>query len=296
MCIIVAKPKGAKVPKRKHLRNCELTNRDGIGVMYQREGDKLVTIKKDFHNASALHKWLTNHIQPEDTCVIHFRLATSGKTDFGNRHPFPITRKKEYLRKINMRCKKAVVHNGVLLQYSGHKKYSDTQKFTLMLLADPHIKECLHEEATQELIEGYIGRDKLAILDNEHGLHLIGTFIENKGCYYSNSGYTNRTHTYKSTGHTCYCEVCHKKLATRYINTDEDGWINVCWVCKEEHEAFEMYKENLDAEEKVGKEETTDIIPLRACDFCAKPKVDVSYNKLWGAYLCEECETMAKYQ
>ena len=124
MCMIVVKDKGVKLPKDEYLKNGASKNSDGIGICYRKKGEKKVTIKKDFKDVNALNKWLKENIGEEDQLIIHFRLATSGKRDAGNRHPFPITENKLLLRKNNLKKRFAVAHNGVINKYYGsNQKY-----------------------------------------------------------------------------------------------------------------------------------------------------------------------------
>ena len=232
MCVIVAKPQGKDVPNREILANCEKSNPHGIGIMYYKADKPMVHIKKDFRNAGSLHNWLKQNITKEDTLVIHFRYATSGKVDKGNRHPFPITRNKSLLRRTELICQRGVVHNGVLSQYGGHHKYSDTQKFTVDILADPKIKRNLGSKAVIKLIREYINGDKLAILANQQ-LILIGEFIEDKGILYSNTTYKTTRYRYFTLDDTKdVVDTMEDTLHSEY--EDEDDYVAFCDMCNAE--------------------------------------------------------------
>jgi predicted glutamine amidotransferase len=190
MCLIIVKPKDIELPSDYHIRVADSNNDDGIGVMVKFTDKARVFIKKDFKTAVEFTEWMKTNVKKEDIMVIHFRWATSGKNDMGNRHPFPITKNRELLRKTELFCGWAVVHNGVLTEYSGHKKYSDTQKFTLDILASQAIKDNLRDKTVQKMIESFIGSDKLAILNEDGTLIKIGNFTKDTdGCYYSNDTY-----------------------------------------------------------------------------------------------------------
>jgi len=190
MCLIIVKPENVALPKSKYLSNAQDRNSDGIGAMFWKSGGNKVEIKKDFKGLREFKRWLKETITPEDVLVIHFRFATSGNVDVGNRHPFPVTHNKKRLRTPELNCSLAMVHNGVLSKYSGHKKYSDTQKFILDILAEPRVKESIMESRTmQRLVRSYIDGDRLALLNESGAYLLLGEYIKEDGIYYSNDGF-----------------------------------------------------------------------------------------------------------
>ena len=136
MCLIAIKRQGIGLPDKTKLENGYKNNPDGVGIAILRNNKNQIYIKKDFKDFEVFYKWAKNNIGIADLAVIHFRLATSGKVDIGNRHPFPITQNKILLRKSSLFCNFAVAHNGILSDYSiKDKKFSDTQKFILDILA-----------------------------------------------------------------------------------------------------------------------------------------------------------------
>ncbi len=189
MCLIVVKPKGEKLPLERYLKNGADKNADGIGVSYWKVGEDEVHIKKNFKNIESFLNWMNQTIKEEDALVIHFRLATHGLKDKGNRHPFPITYNKKLLRETELTCQMAVSHNGILTQYDSDQTYSDTQKFVVDILADEAIKNNLDSPAVQKLIDEFLNRDRLAILKKDGLIQLFGEFEEEDKLYYSNTGY-----------------------------------------------------------------------------------------------------------
>ena len=189
MCLIVVKPKGANLPQAYHLREGEKNNKDGIGVAYWKQNTNEVHIKKNFVDITEFLEWMPANITIEDALIIHFRFATSGLKDEGNRHPFPITKNKELLREVELVCQQAVAHNGVMTSYSGHAKYSDTQKFVIDILADEKIKNNLDSEAVRKLIASFLDGDRLAVLDSNGSLYILGEWVKESDIYYSNSQY-----------------------------------------------------------------------------------------------------------
>lgn len=194
MCLIAVKTPGVDFPQEKYMLHAETRNSDGIGIMYWKNGSSEVNIKKNFINAKHMISWCKENIAKEDSLVIHFRFATHGLKDIGNRHPFPITKNTELLRKPELVCQIAVAHNGVISSYGHHQKFSDTQKFILDILADESIKTNLHSEAVIKLINTFIDGDKLAILHNNGDIQMFGNFEKEEDIYYSNSGYKPYTY------------------------------------------------------------------------------------------------------
>jgi len=242
MCLIISKPKGVALPIKKHLVEAEKNNPDGIGIAYYKNNG-IVRIKKTFRNVHSLYKFLKANITAEDILLIHFRIATSGKVDKGNRHPFPITLNKQLLRKEELSCRFAVAHNGVISQYGGHKKYSDSQKFIIDILANKRIKYNLLDRSIQKLICSYISPDRLSILTYEGNLILLGKHIEDKdGCFYSNDSYeeidtkwlteiteyNRKSKRYETKDEYAQCEYCGKWADT--IETMKNGE-RICEEC-----------------------------------------------------------------
>lgn len=203
MCLIVAKSSGVKIPYIKYLRNANAYNPHGIGIAYWKNKHNEVIIKKDFEDVELFIKWFKKHIRKSDACVIHFRFATSGLVDNGNRHPFPLTRSGEIIRRQNFKCKIAVAHNGVVSQYSNYSnksqdknKFSDTQLFIMDILQDPLIKQNLENKTIKKLLEDFVGNDKLAFINNNGNIIRFGDFKQSRGIYYSNESYKEETHRY----------------------------------------------------------------------------------------------------
>lgn len=245
MCIIITKKQGIELPNKNTLKNCEENNPHGCGIALWKQGRKEVYIKKDFKNYKKLYNFLIDNVKKEDVLIIHFRIATDGLIDKGNRHPFPLTKNIKLLRKINLLCNYAVAHNGILNRWSGHEKYSDTQKFIFNVLSEPLIKNNLQNKTIQELITGYLGKDKLAILTCEGNLYLFGDWIEeNNGLLFSNDGYQREkillyNYDYKkylgyknNKKYNNKCEFCSNEAIIKYKEI---------WLCKKCYWLFEDY-------------------------------------------------------
>lgn len=261
MCVITVKDYGVNLPEEKSLRNCYSKNRDGIGVAFKKKDKQFIFIKKDFKNFKTFYGWMKNNITPEDLLVIHFRFATHGLVDKGNRHPFPITRNIKLLRSLNLKTRYAVVHNGIL-DYRNHRKLSDTQKFIIDILSSEKIKNNLKNKTIQKLITSFIGEDKLAILSMEDGLILFGNYIKHSdGCLYSNKGY-------EDIPIRKYYEVKSEK------SSDKVYWNNsgIKYIVEEDINKDNPYK-------AIGK----------FCELCFSYNKNVRYYADWSVVCCKEC-------
>jgi len=191
MCIIIAKPQGAKMPKEDIFKRCFERNPDGSGLAYYREGDKSIRIVKGFMDYPSLLKSIRRLcLGRKDACLFHFRLATHGLADEGNCHPFPISDKISELRNRRINVNIAVAHNGIFSDMPQHNTLSDTQKFIRLILSHDSIKDNITDGAVRELLKGYCGSSsRLAFITNKGEIVTIGNWVKDKGIYYSNEGF-----------------------------------------------------------------------------------------------------------
>jgi len=199
MCLIVAKAKGVSLPNDEHLRNGYSGNSDGAGICYWKKETNKVIIKKDFVNVEHLIFWLRKHIEKEDSLIVHFRNATCGLVDEGNRHPFPLTKDEKVIRKVSMNCDLAVAHNGVMYGFNSKMgDLSDTQNFIMTILSDKMVRKNIYKnDVLQKLIVEMIGSyNKLTFLNKDGSLLFLGEFVKEKvdsgEIYYSNRSYETR--------------------------------------------------------------------------------------------------------
>lgn len=297
MCLITVKPIGVELPKPEHMINGERSNSDGIGCAYWKTGTTEVVIKKDFKHIEEFVQWLYSSIKPEDSIIIHFRYATSGLKDEGNRHPFPLTKDGELLRKTNLICTSAVAHNGVLTDYSGHAKYSDTQKFIMDILSDEAIKNNLASSAVRRLLSEFIGTDRLAFIMNNGEIYVFGTFIKEGGILFSNLGYKNtfyRLGRQSGYGYETNYDLLEHQYQPNFGNVNNnnakigkqtEGMIDTCDNCGKK--TFVRYYEDPDLPD-------TYLFLCKKCRKLArKGKLDIKKeDKDEGRVQCESCHEL----
>jgi hypothetical protein len=303
MCLIAVKKCGANLPKDEHLLEAEIRNKDGIGVAFWKPGTSEVVIKKDFKDSLELIVWLKCNIHQEDACIIHFRFATHGLIDMGNRHPFPITKNTELLRKTSLVCQSAMAHNGTIDGYE-HKKFSDTQKFVLDILSDETVKNNLENDAVRKLLSGFLGGDRMSILKNDGTIYLFGNWITEGDIVYSNSGYKpyiapvyNYSSSYQgnfgrptsknSEIYVDVCDGCNKNKSLKFIFLDEadDTGVALCKSCRKQY--------------KKGKLKIGEYSGIKSEQKSEKIVHDFLYDDLdgnLGQKQCEGCHTIVNRQ
>ena len=279
MCLIIVKPKDINLPTEKILQTASVRNKDGIGIAYWKKDATNVHIKKDFKDFGVFHKFLTENITLQDSCIIHFRLATHGLVDEGNRHPFPVVQNKELIRTVELDCDCAAAHNGVLTQYSrlDDKELSDSQRFILDILGDPTVIGNVKSLAIQKLINEFLNRDKLALLFSDGDYLLFGDFTTTLGNHYSNQYSIT---TYDTTGYGY-----NRSLWNRQSHWDESPLPAIGFQIPRVNEASPIDK-NLGINSCIGK-----------CDGCYQEKLLrlwESSDKLAIYLLCKSCRKKAK--
>lgn len=202
MCLIVAKPKGIRMPKGKKLRQWFNSYPDGFGIAFQYQNRvRLLKGAMDVEQMFVLIDKMRHSLNGNNTnnidIVFQFRLAVTGSVCPKYCHPFPITCNQQELDSLDTITNAAIAHNGVISEYNplynvnylGRKQLgkdiNDAQEFIKDYLVD--LGEDLWHPPVQKLIEVHTN-SKFALLSNK-GIAFIGDFIEDNGCWYSNSGY-----------------------------------------------------------------------------------------------------------
>jgi hypothetical protein len=298
MCVIALKLEGVKLPTDDHLRNCELRNRDGIGIALHRKNATEILIKKDFKDVEILISWLKENVKPEDTCMIHFRFATHGLKDEGNRHPFPITKNKEMMRQTELVCQMAMVHNGVISQYGTETKFSDTQQFVMDILAEEAIKNNIGVPAVQKLISNYIEKDRLAIMLNAGMVWMWGEWIKVDDIFYSNDSYeapkwiwtqeNKKNYSgFKNYSYKDNCDGCGKHTHVLLIEGKETQYWSLCKKCRK---LFYKGKLELTIGKSLNKfDNKPDLNAEKQCESCYDWIENDKILTYYGAKICQKC-------
>ena len=193
MCIICAKPQGAKLPTEETLRAMFTHNPHGAGFMYARNGR--VEIRKGFMTYADFTQALrhTLDVIGEDaSLVMHFRITTHGGTCPENTHPFPMTADIAEMRRTSSSARVGVAHNGIIRTVTPRTAdVSDTMEFIASVLTPVARKNpsWYNVPRTVRNIEKCINGSRLAVMLASGEIVRIGTWIEHDGCWYSNDSY-----------------------------------------------------------------------------------------------------------
>ena len=115
-------------------------------------------------------------VQDNHTMLIHFRIATHGKVELSNCHPFKLNNKM------------AIIHNGIISGYgSKTENLSDTKDFINKVIGNITYK-IWKNPSFRELVGMGIGSSKLVILDNEERYYIIN---EDKGEWVNGVWFSN---------------------------------------------------------------------------------------------------------
>ena len=186
MCIIAMIPAGKQINKNT-LENMTNNNPDGSGIAWIQ--DNKIKTYRTMDNNKFINKALEiqSKFCKESDILIHCRIATSGKTDLDNCHPFKISNDTVF------------AHNGVLNCVDATDKVSDTRMFNKALLKQLK-PEFLDNVSTRKLIGEIIGSDKLAFLTVNPKLKR-NTYIINRDLgkkenrvWFSNSSYEEKAY------------------------------------------------------------------------------------------------------
>lgn len=202
MCIIAVKPRGKEVPSDSILRQMFTRNPDGAGIMYASLEHKVVISKgfmtfDDFHAEVERIKSITDTV--EVPMVFHFRIKTHGVKDETNTHPFPISDKVEHLKALDVTAPIGVAHNGIINSVDATDDLSDTMVYIKDVLSPlKSLAKYLNKgekfiDKYEGLIKATIGVSRLAFLEGDGTVTMLGSFVEDNGIYYSNSTYKTYT-------------------------------------------------------------------------------------------------------
>lgn len=177
MCLAIYKPMGKQVCWDA-LEEGFSSNKDGAGFAYVRNGR--LHIHRGLFSFDAFRSAFMPFV--DDQAVIHFRLATHGKKDKKNCHPFRIT---------DNLC---VIHNGILPIKCNHDKdMSDTWHYANLIFKplaerDP---EFYIRDDIMFMGEAAIGSNKLVFLDANGGFSI---WNDEMGHWDDDIWYSNRSY------------------------------------------------------------------------------------------------------
>ncbi len=173
MCDIIYKPAEQQIYK-KTLKKVWDMNSDGAGLAYNQNGR--VLIDKGYMTFKEFWKALKPH-QDKDL-IIHFRWSTSGITNKGQTHPFPLSQNNRILTARKLVCHYALAHNGIMQSF-GNKKVSDTMDFIKRILQGARFNQKMM------LLNYKVDRSNCFALLTGQKIYLLGDFTDVEGCLHS---------------------------------------------------------------------------------------------------------------
>ena len=190
MCIICVSKSGICQPDESTIRTMFHRNPHGAGYMFARDG--WVTIHKGFMNLDDyLQAIREEHFTANDSVVYHFRISTQAGVSPEMTHPFPLSNRPARLRKLDLRCRVGVAHNGVIPLTSdpSNERYSDTAIFITDHLS--HIIRRRADLRDQRVLDSIfqIAQSRFAIMDGGGYIATVGKFIDERGLLFSNASY-----------------------------------------------------------------------------------------------------------
>ena len=190
MCIICISKSGVRQPGEAAIRAMFNRNPHGAGYMFARDG--WVTIRKGFMDLDDyLQAIRAEHFTTSDSVVYHFRISTQAGVNPEMTHPFPLSNQPARLRKLDLRCRIGVAHNGVIQLTSdpSNDRYSDTAIFiTDYLTRMIHRRADLRDRRVLSSVF-QIAQSKFAIMDGGGYVATVGEFVNEGGLMFSNYSY-----------------------------------------------------------------------------------------------------------
>lgn len=221
MCIIIAKNKSDRLPTIEELKNSFEYNSDGAGFMYVDNG-KVIIDKGYMYESDFLKRYselCDKYNNFKDKClVVHCRIGTSSSNTAKNTHPYPITYKESELHKTYFECELGMAHNGIIHDYTpkwNKPTTNDTQEFILKYVY-PLYDKWSDFYKNKFILKGLkeITGSKLAFLDKDDNLYLVGDFTEDNNLMFSNTSYRHYSYSYSGSSTNTY----HYKGSTYTTN------------------------------------------------------------------------------
>lgn len=251
MCIAILND-GKKLSYNE-LYNSYENNNQGCGLLYAAEG-KLRTFKTfDF---SQLYSEYNRVYETTDSPILlHFRIATSGKHNTENLHPFLVSENIGF------------VHNGVFSGI-GDKFHSDTYYFCEYLKEFSGKMLLDFNSFLYELLESYCGENwsKLIFLNNLGEYRIVN---ESAGTWENGNWFSNNSH--KKINDYVFAGSKKVKKSNLILNSNSNLENEYNWVDDPYY-----YSET---EETEG----------QFCDLCGQ-SIKTKYSYMYGGYICQNCE------
>ena len=169
MCIIICKPAGVKLPPMAILNRCATLNPHGFGFATKDRIYKTLSFEE--------FKRALKTIRKEETAILHFRYATHGSVKEANCHPFR-----------DDETGVSFAHNGIL-NIEPYEDMTDSETAFRGLLVPKIKRHGLDSKEHIDAVYRVIGGSRFAFIDSKGEYRLYGSFIQHRGCWYSNRNF-----------------------------------------------------------------------------------------------------------
>jgi hypothetical protein len=253
MCIAILNRKATLT--KKTFRNCWDANPDGAGLCYF-DGER-VQIFKELKSYKLFFNEYSNVRKkfPDIDIAIHFRIATHGRVNLTNCHPFRINKRAGF------------IHNGMINNLERSADFSDTYLFNETILKKLPAN-FTNNGALLELIGGYIGASKLVIINGPVSVIVNEDFGHwDGGNWYSNKSYQDRP-VYKAAP-----KVTTHKSADAYT-----------WKPAKNYSLWggsEYFEDDF--------VQVNDTRAAASCECCREETDAASYNYEYNLFMCGKC-------
>lgn len=194
MCIVVIKNKGVDLPEYDVLKNCFQNNPDGSGFVINRSNKNY--IYKGFFTFNGFYNaFQSMNPSKNDIIIFHFRIATHGKVNAYNCHPFPIQKNFKNMKKtFYITDSNVLIHNGKLDIQIKNNKYSDSMHFAKKLYGFDYKKNKNIIEFLIRPTQYNLKGNRIVIMNNYGNIEKFGTgWIQKNGIFYSNNSFNKKT-------------------------------------------------------------------------------------------------------
>lgn len=178
MCVIIVKPAGVKMPEEYVLKAAYKANPHGCGFVSDNHFVKTMSFNVFMRELSK--------VETDESCIIHFRLATHGSIKKANCHPF-------------VKDDVFFAHNGIL-NIAPIGDLTDSETALIKVVHPAIVKYGWGSKEADKIINGLTGGySKFAIM-KDGDLKLYGDFIKQPdGCFYSNLRFRVYLNPYESS-------------------------------------------------------------------------------------------------
>lgn len=221
MCVIVHKPSGETVSKQT-LADMWRANPHGAGLAYLTEYG--ICVDKGLMTLAELERSL-DELGPQPDVVFHLRVATHGRINRGQTHPFVIAQEIGQAKglKLDDYHHAVVFHNGVISGF-GDDDYSDTLRFVTQVLS------VIPDHARVPLLD-LVG-SKFVVFTSDGTINRCGTFHKVDGLYVSNKNWRWASCLPAKGGNTSITKKKHSKRRGKRrgrVVEGSNGVLNLAW-------------------------------------------------------------------